>query len=217
MDERTEASAADGVTMAPVAAGGAIRIVAWPDPVLDTLGHDPRSRYVEEFWLPTLGPTCVLLLRHLADRFDHDPDGFVIDAALTSSGLGLGHRDAAHTPLRRSINRLVTFGLAHHPDAATLQVRRNVPPIQRHHVRRLPEPIRQRHHDWISATLAVAPHDEIRRRARSSAFVLVEQGADRDALERALLQIGYSPGVVRDALVWAHQRHRDADDIAAAS
>ncbi len=52
-----------------------LTIKPWPDPVIDTLGHDPRSRYVETFWLPTLGPTALLLLRHLADRFDRDPDG----------------------------------------------------------------------------------------------------------------------------------------------
>ncbi|MCJ7438215.1 MAG: EAL domain-containing protein, partial [Acidimicrobiia bacterium] len=34
-----------------------LTICPWPDAVLDTVGHDPRSLYVETFWLPTLGPT----------------------------------------------------------------------------------------------------------------------------------------------------------------
>jgi hypothetical protein len=34
-------------------------IVPWPDPMIDTLGHDPRSFYVEAFWLPILGPTSL--------------------------------------------------------------------------------------------------------------------------------------------------------------
>jgi hypothetical protein len=34
-----------------------LTIVPWPDPTIDTLGHDPRSVYVETFWLPILGPT----------------------------------------------------------------------------------------------------------------------------------------------------------------
>ena len=33
-----------------------LTIRPWPDPLIDTLGYDPRSRYVETFWLPTLGP-----------------------------------------------------------------------------------------------------------------------------------------------------------------
>ena len=53
----------------------AIRVTPWPDPVLDVIGHDPRSWYAETFWLPTLGPTALLLLRHLADRFEIDPAG----------------------------------------------------------------------------------------------------------------------------------------------
>ena len=36
----------------------ALRVTPWPDPVLDVLGHDPRSWYAETFWLPTLGPTA---------------------------------------------------------------------------------------------------------------------------------------------------------------
>lgn len=36
-----------------------LRIVAWTDPVIDTLGHDPRSWYVEQFWLPIVGPPSI--------------------------------------------------------------------------------------------------------------------------------------------------------------
>ena len=38
-----------------------VTITPWPDPVIDTLGFDPRSSYVETFWLPTLGPTSLLI------------------------------------------------------------------------------------------------------------------------------------------------------------
>ena len=33
-----------------------LTVKPWPDALIDTLGYDPRSRYVETFWLPTLGP-----------------------------------------------------------------------------------------------------------------------------------------------------------------
>ena len=36
-----------------------LHIVRWHDPLIDQLGHDPRSRYAELFWLGVLGPsTC---------------------------------------------------------------------------------------------------------------------------------------------------------------
>ena len=36
-----------------------ITVKPWHDPVVDVLDHDPRSRYVETFWLPALGPPRV--------------------------------------------------------------------------------------------------------------------------------------------------------------
>ena len=36
-----------------------LHIRRWHDPLIDELGHDARSRYVERFWLGILGPsTC---------------------------------------------------------------------------------------------------------------------------------------------------------------
>ena len=33
-----------------------LTVVPLPDDVIDALGHDPRSHYVETYWLGTLGP-----------------------------------------------------------------------------------------------------------------------------------------------------------------
>ena len=115
-----------------------VMVKPWSDPVLDVLGHDPRSWYVETFWLPTLGPTCVLLMRHLADRFDRTPDGLALDVTTTSECLGLGTRDGTSSPLRRSLARLEQFDLAVSEPEAVVRVRRNLPPVNRRHVKRLP-------------------------------------------------------------------------------
>ena len=105
-------------------------IKPWHDPVVDTLGHDPRSRYVEQFWLPTLGPTALLLLRHLADRFDHNPDGIELTVVDTSHALGLGQREGSASPIVRTLRRLTQFDLAcEDPMSDTVAVRRNVPPV----------------------------------------------------------------------------------------
>ena len=34
-----------------------LHIRPWPDDVIDKLGFDPRSPYVEDFWLGILGPS----------------------------------------------------------------------------------------------------------------------------------------------------------------
>jgi len=44
-----------------------LRVEAWDDPLVDRLGHDPRSTYTEHYWLGILGPSACWLLRRLAD------------------------------------------------------------------------------------------------------------------------------------------------------
>ena len=119
-------------------------IKPWHDPVVDTLGHDPRSRYVEQFWLPTLGPTALLLLRHLADRFDRDPEGVELTVVDTSHALGLGQREGSASPIVRTLRRLTQFDLAcEDPMSDTVAVRRNVPPVNTRHLRRLPRDLQR--------------------------------------------------------------------------
>ncbi len=187
-----------------------LRIQPWSDPVLDTLGFDPRSLYVESFWLPTLGPTCVMLLRHLADRFDDEPDGFVLDTTATSVRLGIGARTSVHAPLRKALTRLITFDFAGSVEPSTIMIRRHLPPLNQRHARRLPDSVRFDHDQWIALDRERPPHEGIRRRARANALIYFEQGVERDLVERWLERTGFPPRVARDATVWAYQRHRDA-------
>ena len=47
-----------------------VTVRPWIDPVVDDDGHDPRSRYVEQFWLGVLGPTATWLIRRFAAGLD---------------------------------------------------------------------------------------------------------------------------------------------------
>jgi len=193
-----------------------IHILPWHDPVVDTLGHDPRAPYPERFWLPTLGPSALLLIRHLADRFDTEPAGFDVSLAETSRCLGLGERAGRNSPVARSLGRLVQFDLAAQPSEddgeGGLNVRRHVPPINRRHVRRLP-PTRQAEHDaWISARLAEPAMAAARHNARRVAVVLFGMGERLDGVERALGSAGFAPALARDAAAWAHDRLEAAID-----
>src|ERR671933_2368459 len=62
----------------------------WPDGVIDALGHDPRSVYVERFWLGILGPSTTWLLRRLAAGLEAEPAGFSLSLPDTAQALGLG-------------------------------------------------------------------------------------------------------------------------------
>jgi len=184
-----------------------VRITPWPDPVLDALGHDPRSWYAETFWLPTLGPTALLLLRHLADRFEEHPQGLTLPVADTAAALGLGPRDGEQSPLVRSLHRLRQFDLAlvHAPEV--IAVRRTLPPIHRRHVRRLPVAVQARHREWVEGQATNESFDPARRRARRVALTLLMEGESRDTVERALHRAGFHPAIGHDAVRWACERH----------
>lgn len=184
----------------------------WNDALIDTLGHDPRSLYVETFWLPTLGPTALLLLRHLAAQFDQYPDGLTLPLAGTSQALGLGCREGTSSPLVRSLARLAQFDLACDDGRGTIAVRRNVPPINRRHVRRLTPDLQVAHTEWVERQLAEPPQATARRRARRLALALLEQGDDPDHTERVLHTIGFHPSICHESARWAYEQVRDDID-----
>ena len=190
----------------------AIRVKPWPDPVLDVLGHDPRSWYAETFWLPTLGPTALLLMRHLADRFEQTPEGVDLPVADTAGALGLGPKEGPNSPLMKSLIRLHKFELACTDDeATTISVRRSLPPVQRRHVRRLPAPLQARHAEWVAGQTN-SPVQLARRRARRVALTLVVQGESIDTVERALHSGGFHPALAHEAVRWAREQKRELDD-----
>jgi hypothetical protein len=184
-----------------------IHIRPWPDPLIDTLGHDPRAPYPERFWLPTLGPTALLLVRHIAYGFDRAPAGFSLNLPETSRCLGLGERVGRNSPIGRSLERIVQFDLATHEEGReTLAVRRHVPPINRRHVRRLPPSLQQEHDDWVNAHLAEPPLAVTRRNARRAALLMLGLGDSQPETEHALSSAGFNPAVAREAAGWAWEQ-----------
>jgi len=187
-----------------------LTIHPWADPVVDTVGHDPRSLYAETFWLPTLGPTSLLLLRHLATKFDERPGPLELIVADASQALGVGERNGSSSPIVRALARLETFDLACSDGHETVAVRRNLPPTPRRHVRRLPAGLQALHAEWAQTRLAEAPYATMRRRARRLALALLEQGDGRDHVERLLFATGFHPAIAHDTARWAWERHRQA-------
>jgi hypothetical protein len=182
----------------------------WPDLVIDEVGHDPRSPYVERFWLGLLGPTATWLLRRLVAGLEETPAGFELDLAVTATELGLGNHSGPHSPFLRAIQRCCRFGAAELVDDSTLRVRRKLPPLTRAQVERLPDLLRGSHDQWVSrhapgTTIAV---EQLRNRARHLALSLLELGEDGEATERQLHRWRIHPAMAHDATAWAVARHR---------
>ena len=191
-------------TRADIGGSAAVRVMPWPDAVLDTIGHDPRSWYAETFWLPTLGPTSLLLLRHLADRFEQAPQGIDLPVTDTAVALGLGPRGGPSSPLMKSLQRLQQFDLACSDGETQIAVRRALPPIHRRHVKRLPAGLQAQHAEWIADQSN--PVDLARRRARRFALTLLARGEPLDTVERSLHAGGFHPAVAHEAVRWAREQ-----------
>jgi hypothetical protein len=187
-----------------------LTIQPWSDAVIDRVGHDPRSVYVEQFWLGVLGPSTTWFLRLLAHRLDREPEGFDLDLRATARTLGLGPPHGRGSPLQRSVDRTVRFGLARTVGQDGLDVRRRLPPLNRFQLARLPASLQQAHREWQEQVLGRDRFEETQRRARRLALSLFEVGEDPDGVERQLHRWKYHPALASAATVWALDRHRQA-------
>ena len=122
--------------------------MAFPDPLVDSAGFDPRSAYVERFWLPVLGPTATWLLRRIADRLTTDPDGFELSLEDTARALGLGGVGGRYSPFNRAFDRCLNYRALRHASPGVLAVRRRLGPVPAHLVRRFPAALADEHRRW---------------------------------------------------------------------
>jgi hypothetical protein len=184
------------VSAAEPGVGAVIAIRPWIDPVVDDHGHDPRSRYVETFWLGVLGPTATWLLRRLASRLEESPDGYELDLDATARAMGLSFTAGRSSPFNKALQRCVMFGLAHPiaiggRDDAGLAIRRRIPPIAQRHLRRMPDDVQRQHADWEQTSISL---DDLTR-AHQLALAMVEVGDDTAVVEHQLLALGVGTAV----------------------
>jgi len=165
-----------------------VMILPWVDPVVDRRGHDPRSRYVELFWLGTLGPTATWLLRRLVDGFDRSPDGYELDLPDTAQALGLSVAKGTASPFAKALQRCVMFGLAHQAPSG-FAVRRRVPAVSQRHLTRMPDALRCAHDEWQRTAIRL----DVLERARNLAEAMLATGDDLALVEPQLVAIGVAP------------------------
>lgn len=196
-----------------------ITVRPWIDARMDQLGHDPRSRYVEEYWLGVLGPTATWLLRRMAERLEESPAGFQLDIPAVAIELGVGGQVGRNSPCVRSLRRCARFGLAQPRDETTLLVRRRVPSLSHKQVERLPVHLRASHAEAAvigpalgSTQLRPSGVHEHRERARGIALSLLERGVACDGVERELHRHGVHPALAHEVARWVTGRSTDGSE-----
>jgi hypothetical protein len=210
IDERPAQSGTRGGPPVPAATAARrdrwpdlLHVVPWRDPIIDRLGHDPRSAYVETFWLGVLGPSATWLLRRLAGWLEATPDGLTVDLDELAAALGLGGRSGRHVPLLRALDRLVSFGMARTmPSGPELAVRRSLPPLAQRHLQRLPSTLRRQHDQWLTKHRR-DQDQQVQARARQLALSLVRLGEDEPAIAAQLARWRVHPAVAHEAVRWA--------------
>jgi hypothetical protein len=127
-----------------IAENDPLHVVCLRDSLVESLGFDARSVYVETYWLGVVGPSAMWALRRLTLWLEAEPDGFDLPLAPLANELGLGHGIGRHSPIVRTLARLVAFDLARTSDAG-LMVRQALPPLSERHLRRLPSHLSEAH------------------------------------------------------------------------
>ncbi|MEL6894162.1 MAG: hypothetical protein AAFP84_21405 [Actinomycetota bacterium] len=191
--ERSAGSATRRRT-APIADGSRIVLRPWVDPIVDERGHDPRSRYVERFWLGVLGPSATWLLRRFTDELaagSQRPDESTslhaaeVDLVELARSMGMSYVPGRSSAFARAIQRCVMFGVAHQTGDG-LAVRRRLPDVADRHLRRLPPGISINHDRWLAESVTL---DDLSRGHRLG-LAMLEVGDEPDQIERQLVAIG---------------------------
>jgi hypothetical protein len=128
---------------------GLLVIEPWEDPTLAQYGFGVGDDYVEMFWLSTLGPTATWLLRRLVKILGDRPNATRLDVNELSASIGIGSPEDRLTPLIKSLDRLVMFGVAQ-ARRDRIGVRLHVPPLASKQIDRLPPHLQRSHDAWMS-------------------------------------------------------------------
>ena len=115
------------------------------------------SRYVEELWLPVLGPTCTVILRHFGVALSRE-GSFSTSLAELPHRFGLGSGHGPNSLFGRSIARLIAFELAQLSGRKTLMIKTVLPSLTDAQVARLHPTLQFRHRRWVDQHPTVSPY-----------------------------------------------------------
>lgn len=102
----------------------------------DPDGYPIMHPYVEDLYVPIVGPSTYLLLRLLDRIADEHPDSFTLSLDEIAHRLGLGNKGRS-SRTTRTIDRLCSFRLAVRTSADTIVIPRRLPPLSNRQLDRL--------------------------------------------------------------------------------
>ncbi len=173
------------------------------DPRHDYRYHDPRSVYVERFWMSVLGPSAILFLRLIARELSAvstNDDGVVLELSNVSRRLGLGFKGGKKSALMRTIERCCTFGMANRVDTAVLDVRTSIPPMPSNLHNRLTKALREEIVRWTRTHDCHKIDDE---QARSLAQNILDMGHGLHESAERLMMLNVDLETSQKSVAWS--------------
>jgi hypothetical protein len=167
-----------------------ITLAAWQITESRRAMFDVRSAYVEQCWLPILGPSTLLFLRCVARMLDENPEGVEVDAGDLARALGLSGRSGDRAPFRRMLDRASDFRMIHKEESGSIAVRRHLPELSSRQLLRVSAIARTAHDSLRSRSTPASPAIE---HARRLARVLAALGETPTEIERQLRHWHFSP------------------------
>jgi hypothetical protein len=116
--------------------------------------HGPDDAYVDQLWLPVLGPASWVTWRHLA-RLVRQPGTSTVTLVGLAAATGLGNRQGKQAPINRALRRLESFKLAQ-CSAGVIAVRAKLPDLTERQLARLAPSIQAFHHQRRRAAVRSA-------------------------------------------------------------
>ncbi len=165
------------------------------------------GEYAESFWLPVLGPTCLWLLRACAYGFD-EGEGFTVPWSDMAAAIGLQAGSGSCAPLRKSLERLVRFGLAERIDGQRYAVRDRLPWVPRQLARTWPVSRQRAHPLWEDAADAADAEHAAGRRAWRYTVEQHALGMSVDELRAQLDRRCDDPALRAELIGWAQTTRR---------
>jgi hypothetical protein len=179
-----------------------LQIRLWADDVLSELGHDPRSAYVERFWLGLLGPAAAWFLRCTAYGLENAPAGYGLVPHDFAQLIGLGTKTGRQSPFVRSVARLCYFQLAYVANN-TLVVRTAIPWLDQRQLLRTPTFLQREHKAWERMEREQDPLQASRRRAATKALTAARDGSSTRDVESLIQRSDLHPTITAAIADWA--------------
>jgi len=155
-------------------------------------GNDP---YIEQFWLPFLGPTATLLLRNLSILALIKKPWFDYDAEELSRILGTGKRSSVSSPVIKQLSRLNRFGLIKQQNTQSILISPWVPTLNQDLVLKLPSNEKIRHHEWLEKITANHVHT-FSKRLEHLITGMELMGIANEEIVIAVLNSGMHPSII---------------------